>query len=110
MTNARHLTGFEFISIVDEPQLVRVRQGETVILEFMVTDWVGVFVPTHPPIFHDDEELTIEGRGLGRPYWDQAPPWAGGTFDATAEAARIEQIRRAALEMDRRGGSILAMQ
>lgn len=110
------LTALEFVAVDDGPlpvpQVVRLRRGDAVLIEFQVFRWLGWFVPAacgELLTFASRADLIIEGRGLGRTYWnDEMPPWVGGASDPKAEARRIEQIRRAAADADR-AGSVLTM-
>jgi hypothetical protein len=107
--SARHdrLTAFEFIPATDRPQLVRLKRKEEVLLEFNVLLWLGASLPAVALPFVAREDLTIEGDGIGRPYWnDEQPPWMCG-FDPAAERTRIEAIRRAAQQALARGSILL---
>jgi hypothetical protein len=90
------LTAFEFVSVTNGPQLVRVLCKGDVIFQFNVVGWLGVDLPMLNLMIEDGQDLTIEGHGLGRFYWgDDLPAWATA-FDAHVEGKRIDALRAAA--------------
>lgn len=112
----RRLTAFEFVAATDAPQLVRLSRQGVVLLQFCVLGWLAVDLSAllfgmgiDYMEFAKPDDLTIEGQGIGRPYWDgEEPPWAVA-FGPAAEQCRIEAIRRAAYQHAQRGGSLLTM-
>ncbi len=86
------LTAFEFIPLGDSPQIVRLRRHGVVIASFHVSGFFGVALELW---FDARPDLTIEGQGLSRPYWnDEAPAWTT-RFDPDAEAQRIALLTTA---------------
>lgn len=93
------LTAFEFIAAADGPQLVRLKRKGVLLVQFGLIGWLGVDLHAIDRAVEFDarEDLTIEGAGLGHPYWNgEQPAWAL-CFDSDAEARRIAAIRAAAL-------------
>lgn len=90
------LTAFEFIPVSNRPQLVRLKRGETELLSAEVVGWLALsFGARVAHTFHDRQELTIEGQGIGRPYWnDEQPAWVQG-FTEEAELERIAVLKTA---------------
>jgi hypothetical protein len=93
------LAAFEFIAATDDPQQVVVKNKGVPVLQIGFRSWVGLNLQCDVPVleFENRQDLTIEGIGLGRPYWagDPLPSWASA-FDGPAELRRINAIRTAA--------------
>src|ERR1043165_9551378 len=96
------LTAFEFVAVDEGPQIVCLKRGGETLLQLTFVLWTGVDLRALGLEFEACEDLTIEGRGVGHPYWnDAAPAWLM-TFDGLTEAKRILAIRDAALGEARR--------
>lgn len=92
------LTAFEFIAATDQPQRVVLRNGDGVILQFGVTGWIGVDLSTLNIELAQVSDLTIEGQGLGRPFWNGEKPTWVEIFDTLDEERRIATIRNAVVK------------
>lgn len=91
------LVAFEFISVIDKPQLVRLLNAEKVsVAQFVMTGWLGFDTSPLGLMFEKRADLFIEGFGLGHPYWEGEPlPSWFVHFDSQTEANRLEMIRQA---------------
>jgi hypothetical protein len=90
------LIALEFAPATDQPQLVHLKRDGEIVATFCVMGWLAISLPNL--VFVSREDLTIEGLGMGRPYWnDDLPAWLP-VLDPGAERQRIAAIMSAVRE------------
>lgn len=88
------LTAFEFVGAHDRPQQIVLKRQGAVVASFVAVTWFGALLDL---AFDQPADLSIEGEGLGKPYWNgELPVWASA-FDAAQQARNIAAIRAAAM-------------